>query len=54
VKIQVWSRGVPLLFFNLDIGWDEGQLYTPTAFPQGMTQYLLYRKLGGSGVDLDG
>jgi hypothetical protein len=34
-------------FFNLGAKWDGGQLHTLTAFPQGKTQYLLCRMLGG-------
>ena len=51
MKISAYNRyGIEVYlcsFFNLGTGRDEGQLHIPPTFPQGKTQYLLCRMLGG-------
>jgi hypothetical protein len=49
MKTQRGSRGIPVLFFNLDIRCGvSGKCHTPVALsPRKETQYSYYRRLGG-------
>jgi hypothetical protein len=47
MKAQRGSRDIALLSLTSALNWVGGQRHAPAALPPGMTQYALYKRLGG-------